>query len=288
MIREIVKIDQAKCDGCGLCIPNCHEGALQIIDGKACLVSDLLCDGLGACIGHCPVGAISIEKREAEAYDEITVIKEMIQLGKNVVIAHLQHLKEHGELDYLRQGANYLKENASTLSFDYKDVISQVHNSSNENSRCNSDGCPGSATQSFAPKLATSAISLAGDSALTHWPIQLHLINPNASHFNNADLLLAADCSAFSLGNFHNILKGKVLAIACPKLDSNQEIYINKLINMIDNSKLNTVTILTMEVPCCGGLINMVKNACTNANRKIPIKSIIVSIKGDIISDEWI
>jgi len=128
MDREIVKIDETLCDGCGLCIPNCHEGALQIIDNKARLISDLMCDGLGACIGHCPQGAITIEKREAEAYNETKVMVDMITKGKNTVIAHLTHLKDHQEYKLLEEGLNYLKANEQNLGFDLSEVITTVHN----------------------------------------------------------------------------------------------------------------------------------------------------------------
>lgn len=117
MKREIIHIDEEKCDGCGLCVPECHEGALQIIDGKAVLVSDLMCDGLGACIGHCPQDALTIEEREAEVYDEVAVMKEMVRKGRNVVIAHMKHLKEHGEHAFLKQGVSYLMENRRQLEF---------------------------------------------------------------------------------------------------------------------------------------------------------------------------
>jgi len=127
MEREIINIDNDKCDGCGLCIPNCHEGALQIIDEKAVLISDLMCDGLGACLGHCPQGALTIEKREAEAYDEVAVMKEMIQKGQNVVVAHMKHLKDHEEHGFLKQGVQYLLDNKHKLEFNPVDVIQAVH-----------------------------------------------------------------------------------------------------------------------------------------------------------------
>lgn len=128
MKREIIKIDEEKCDGCGLCVPNCHEGALQIIDAKAVLISELMCDGLGACLGHCPQEALTIEEREAEPYDEIAVMKEMIKKGRNVVVAHMKHLKDHREHDFLKQGVRYLLENKEKLEFNPVELIQQVHN----------------------------------------------------------------------------------------------------------------------------------------------------------------
>lgn len=290
MIREIVNIDEAKCDGCGLCVPNCHEGALQIIDGKARLISDLMCDGLGACIGHCPQGAITIEKREAEPYDEVKVMAQMITQGQNVVVAHLKHLKEHNETGFLKQGVGYLKQNESSLPFNLKEVLAEVHNSS-ASSSCSGGGCPGSASQSFSPQIdgGSLSVSLPPQSALTHWPVQMHLINPAAGHFVNSDIVVAADCVAFSIGDFHaRFLSGKTLAIACPKLDSNQQIYADKLVALIDSAQVNTITVVIMEVPCCGGLLQLVKHATNNAKRKVPVKAVVVSVKGAILSEEWV
>ena len=127
MEREIVKINDELCDGCGKCVPNCHEGALQIIDGKAVLISDLMCDGLGACIGHCPQGAITIEKREAEAYNEVKVMAEMVLKGKNTVIAHLKHLRDHNEHGFMKEGMGYLQANKEKLGFDVNEVVAEMH-----------------------------------------------------------------------------------------------------------------------------------------------------------------
>jgi NAD-dependent dihydropyrimidine dehydrogenase PreA subunit len=196
MMREVVKIDEELCNGCGLCVPGCHEGALRIIDGKARLISDLMCDGLGACIGECPQGAITIEKREAEAFS--------IQ------------------------------------------------------------------------------------SELKQWPVQMHLINPQAPYYRNADVVIAADCVAYAVGDFHRrYLKGKSLAIACPKLDSNLDIYVNKITSMIDYAKINTITVMIMQVPCCGGLLQIVKTAASAAQRKVPVKLLVVGLEGNIIKEEW-
>jgi NAD-dependent dihydropyrimidine dehydrogenase PreA subunit len=302
MKRAIIKIDDNKCNGCGACVPNCHEGALQIIDGKAVLISDLMCDGLGACLGHCPEGALDIIEREAEPYDEVRVMKDMMTKGKNVVTAHLKHLKEHGEFEYLKQGATFLKENSESATFDIQEVIDMVHHTpagSKEHhnipkpiptivSHHHGSGCPGSQSRSFAQAPVASVPSQEAPSALTQWPVQMHLINPLASHFTGADLLLAADCVAFSLGNFHSkYLQGKKLAIACPKLDSNKDVYLDKMIRLIDEAKVNTVTVMILEVPCCGGLLNLVLNAGQSASRKVPVKAITVGIQGEILSEEW-
>jgi NAD-dependent dihydropyrimidine dehydrogenase PreA subunit len=291
MIREIVKIDEDLCNGCGLCVPGCHEGALQIIDNKARLISDLMCDGLGACIGHCPEGAITIEKREATPYNETEVMKEMVLKGKNTVLAHLKHLNDHNETGFLQEGLNYLKANHNNLSFDVEEIIDELYESKPiESQGCATGGCPGSKAVSIEPR----KIFLAGGvqdqpSELQQWPVQLHLINPMAPYLKGADLLIAADCTAFAMGNFHSKwLKNKKLVIACPKLDSGAESYINKLAMMIDEAKVNTITVLMMEVPCCGGLLRLVKEAQTMTSRNVPVKAIVVSIKGEVISDTWV
>ncbi len=295
MIREIIKIDEDKCTGCGLCIPGCPEGALQMIDGKARLVSDLMCDGLGACIGECPEGAIEIEKREAEPYDEVAVIKEIIKHGKNTIIAHLEHLDDHGESGFLKQARDYLRSVENDLDFDLDEVlknIGKMEEHKHDDEQGQACGCPGAAMKSFdidMDEVENATASGPQPSALRQWPVQMHLVNPNAPYFRKADVVLAADCVAFSLGNFHSeYLKGKGLAIACPKLDQGMEIYVEKLRQMIDEAKINTLQVMIMEVPCCSGLIQMAKLAAEQASRKIPIKKTIVGIKGDIIFEEWV
>lgn len=297
MIREIVKIDEELCNGCGLCVPGCHEGALQIIDGKARLISELMCDGLGACIGHCPEGAITIEKREADAYDETLVIAQMVKSGKNTVFAHLRHLQDHGETGYLTEATDWLKANRQSLPFSIAEVHALLHDRREEAEEPASGagfGCAGSAPQSFA---AAGGFRLAGkaaatgpvESELTQWPVQLHLINPAASYFSGSDLLVAADCAAFAHGDFHRtFIKGKKLVIACPKLDQNKEVYIQKFIRLIGEARVNTITVVLMEVPCCGGLVQMVQHAVNAASRKVPVKAVTVGIRGDILSEEWL
>jgi len=295
MKREIIKIDEDKCNGCGLCIPGCPEGALQIIDNKARLISDLMCDGLGACIGDCPEGAIEIEVREAEPYNETIVMGEIIKHGFNTVVAHLKHLREHGETAFLKEALGFLDQQEN-LGYTVGEVKQKVHET--DDSEGCGGGCPGSAPVIF--DIDTDAVNSAAasdegsdnsdlPSALRQWPVQMHLINPNAPYFQQADVVLAADCTAFSMGNFHTKhLKGKSLAIACPKLDSGTEVYVQKLVAMIDEAKINTLQVMIMEVPCCGGLIQMAQMAAANATRKIPIKKTVVGIRGEILSDEWV
>ena len=289
MKREIIKIDEELCDGCGLCIPNCHEGALQIIDGKARLVSDLMCDGLGACLGHCPVDAITIEEREAEPYDEIKVMSEIAKQGKNVVIAHLKHLKDHDEKAFLKQGIEYLEQHENELNLNIMEIINEVHGENNQHNHHHSS-CPSSREMSFeASNKLTPVDPNELKSELRQWPVQMHLLNPNAPYFRGADVVIAADCVAFALGNFHQkYLKGKSVGIACPKLDSETEVYVEKFTIMIDQAQINTLTVMIMEVPCCGGLLQMIKMAAGKAERKVPVKLIIVGIQGDILQEQWI
>ncbi|MGD9977444.1 MAG: ATP-binding protein [Bacteroidales bacterium] len=308
MKRDLITIDREKCNGCGLCVSGCHEGALQLIDGKAVLISELMCDGLGACIGECPEGAITVEHREAKAYNEVLTISKMIASGKNTVIAHLKHLKDYQEKEYLRQGVEWLLANRDKLNFNLDEVMQEVHNHS-KGSACgcgdnqprhiqvqqhahhHGGECPGSAARSFGGGIAMDQDSamVSGKSELTHWPVQLYLINPQSGHFRGSNLLLAADCVAFSLGNFHsNCLKGKTLAIACPKLDSNKESYIEKITSLIDDAQIDTITVMKMEVPCCGGLLQLARIAMERTKRKVPIKVMTVGIQGDILESAWI
>jgi len=293
MKRDIIKIDEDKCTGCGDCVPNCHEGALQIIDGKVRLVSELMCDGLGACIGHCPEGAITIEQREAEPYDELKVMEMMVGKGFNTVVAHLRHLREHNETFYLKQGMGYLINHEAVLSFKVQDVKNAVHQivEPAKSAGCGG-GCPGSQTVVFDPvglRPMGQEQTVPAASQLRQWPVQLHLINPAAVYFQGSDLLVASDCSAFSLGDFHsNWLKNRSLVIACPKLDQGKEIYLKKLMDLIDQSKVNTITVLIMEVPCCGGLLQLVQMAAQRSVRKVPVKAVTVSIKGEILDEQWV
>ena len=287
MKRIIIKIDDALCNGCEACVKGCHEGALQMIDGKARLVSELYCDGLGACIGDCPVSAITQEVREAEPYDEIATIERMLPKGEKTILAHLKHLKEHGEFEYLKQGVHYLRSN------NIKVDVSSVHNLEISTTKT-VVGCPGSREMSLNP-VANTSFKLASPtpsqnkSQLRQWQVQLHLLNPEAAYFRNADVLLAADCVAFTMADFHSrFLSGKILAIACPKLDSNKDAYVEKLKSMISISVINILTVIIMEVPCCGGLLQLALKAVDASLRKIPLKLIVVGVKGDILREEWL
>ena len=278
--RKIIKIDQEKCNGCGNCIPNCPEGAIQIIDGKARLINDMFCDGLGACLGECPVGAITIEEREAQLYDEKVVMSNIVKQGENTIKAHLKHLKDHNETKYYNQAIEYLDENGIPIP-----II-------NESNQCNSNGgCPGSKVMDFSNSKSSNSNFEDGkrSSELRQWPIQLHLVPPNGSYYQNKEVVIIADCVGYAVGDFHkDYIKGKSIAIACPKLDDGLEIYVEKIKTMIDEAKINTLTVMIMEVPCCGGLVSIAQKAMQLANRKVPLKLIKVSITGDVLDEKWI
>ena len=268
--RKIIKIDEEKCNGCGLCIPNCPEGALQIIDGKVRLVSDLFCDGLGACIGHCPQGAITTEEREAEAYDETRVMENIVKQGENTIKAHLKHLKEHNEVGYLNEAFDFLKNKNIEILME-EDKMEHKH----------IGGCPGADLREVNAEVDASDNSKQA-SALKQWPVQLHLLPPQASFFENSHLLVAADCVPFANANFHSkLLNGKSLVIGCPKLDD-VEAYQEKLTEIFKNNKIKSVTVGIMEVPCCHGLYAAVEQAVGDSGNKIPIIQEVIGINGKI------
>ena len=222
-VREVIEIDESLCDGCGDCVPACAEGAIAIVDGKAKLVSDVYCDGLGACLGHCPTGALKVIEREAGAFDEAAVEE------------HLEKQRTTREIVPPRPNLG---------------VIGQPRTGGG-------GGCPGSRPQTIEP--AAPAPPSGSGSQLRPWPVLLHLIPPTAAFFEGADVLLAADCVAFAVGDFHQrFLNGHSLAIACPKLDTNQEVYLDKLKSMIDDAGIRSLKVMVMEVPCCGGLVGLV------------------------------
>ncbi len=284
--RQIITIDEGKCDGCGNCVTGCHEGALQVIDGKARLISDLLCDGLGACIGDCPRGAIKIESREAVPYDEIKVMQSMVKKGPNTLKAHLKHLKDHAQKTFLKQAFDYLEENRIPNPLEEEQM---AHEKDHKHGGQVPSGCPGSRTMDLRDASgAGEGDNPAAASQLRQWPVQLHLASPMAPYFQKADVVVAADCTAFAYGSFHNdFIKGKAIVIACPKLDDGQEIYVEKVRALIEDAKINTLTVVTMEVPCCGGLLAMVKQAASAAGRKVPVKHVVIGIQGGIKSEEW-
>ena len=271
MKRKIIKIDEKKCNGCGICIPDCPEGALQVIDGKVRLVSDLFCDGLGACIKSCPENAITIETREATPYDEFKVMENVSKCGSNVIKAHLKHLYDHNEKKYLEQAIDFL--NKKKLP-----IPSYV-----EKLKC---GCSGTMIQKIEreTKHSQEEVSTCINPELKNWPIQLNLLNSNSSFFKNSDLLIAADCVPFSYPNFHQkILKGKILIIFCPKLDSLIDEYVQKLAEIFKSQSIKSISLAYMEVPCCGGVETIIKKALMISKQNILIKKHKISIKGLVL-----
>ena len=252
MKRKIIEIDQEKCNGCGQCIPNCPEGALQMIDGKARLVSDLFCDGLGACIGECPQGAIRTVEREAAPYDERVVMDNIIKQGTNTIKAHLKHLKDHGEHKLLDIALAVLREKRISVPTEAEPAPLAC-------------GCPGTMTRRVTPPPAAPAARAAAaatPSALRQWPVQLTLLNPDAEYFDDADLLISADCVAHAYGSFHHdLLAGKILVVFCPKLDPEPDRYVEKLAAIFSRHHIRSVTIARMTVPCCGGTVAIVQKA---------------------------
>ncbi len=238
-LRNIIRIDETLCDGCGECVPSCAEGALQVINGKARLVSDVLCDGLGACLGECPTGALTVIQREASEFDEAAVTAQ-------------------------RQA-------------------DPVHASS---------GCPSSSVrviplvETGQRRTAITAPEPGDRPGLRQWPVQLHLVPPNAPFFRGRHVLLAADCVPVAVVDFHAaFLEGRGLAIACPKLDQHLDLYVQKLAAMIDDAGILSLTVAIMEVPCCGGLVRLAQQALAAASRRIPLRLVKIGIGGDILAD---
>ena len=233
MIRKIIKIDKEKCNGCGLCVKACHEGAIQMIDGKASLIRDDYCDGLGDCLPVCPTNAISFEMREALEYNE--------------------------------------------------EAVNENKKSANNSMPC---GCPGTNIKTFNRKLTLNKPTVNNnnniESKLNQWPVQIKLVPINAPYFDNANLLIAADCSAYAYGNFHNdFMKNHITLIGCPKLDMVD--YKVKLTEIIKNNNIKSVTVVRMEVPCCGGIELAVKNALIESGKFIPWRIVTISTDGNII-----
>ncbi len=246
--RKIVRIDEEKCNGCGLCIPNCAEGAIQIVDGKAKLVSDKFCDGLGACLGHCPEDAITVIEREAEEFDE------------KAVEVHL-HKKQEAPL--------------------------RLHPQPQPKPQPEFAGCPSSRVLQFqVPKPIEIGPATPSVSMLSQWPIQLKLVPVNAPYFQDADLLVAADCVPFTYPDFHqDFLKGKAVVVGCPKLDD-IKLYREKLTEIFKTNSIKSVTLPFMEVPCCFGLVKATEDAIEASGKDIPFKKVKIGIRGEVKPEE--
>ncbi|MBL7186913.1 MAG: 4Fe-4S binding protein [Phycisphaerae bacterium] len=238
-LRNIVIIDEDKCNGCGQCVTACAEGAIEIVDGKAKLISEVYCDGLGACLGHCPEDAITVEQREAAEFDE------------KATEAHLaQQQKEKAQASFQ---------------------------------------CPGIAARQMEPEDAAPDGQTADvRSQLSHWPVQLMLLSPNAPCFADTDLLLVADCVPFAMADFHSrLLAGHSVAVGCPKLDDSGQ-YIEKVAAILKANKLRSLTVVHMEVPCCFGLTHIAREAIARSGVKMPFEDVTVDLKGKVIKTETI
>jgi ferredoxin len=251
--RKIIEIDREKCNGCGLCTQACAEGALVLDEHKkAVLVKEIFCDGMGACLDVCPVGALKIVERDSKDYDPKAAFEHVLKTqgpdaAKKVHGAPVA--SDHGHLPHF-------------------------------------GGCPGSMSREIKRETSGHKESPAGSapSELSQWPIQLHLISPVAPYFKECDLLIAADCTAFTLGSFHqDMLKGKRLVIACPKLDETGG-YIEKIAELLKNNTVYSLTVVIMEVPCCSGLFRMVQEAVELSGTHLPIKRVVIGLDGAIRS----
>ncbi|MFH1052566.1 MAG: 4Fe-4S binding protein [bacterium] len=276
MLRQIIEIYEEKCDGCGLCVPECHEGALQIIEGKARLISDLFCDGLGACIGHCPLDAINIIEREAEPYDEIKVLKQILNQPRSVLKAHMKHLLDHQAFEHLDTAVNYLKADGINNPLD------EIENEKPDKSVL---GCPGSMMKQFeSPETDLDSDSPDIPSELRQWPVQLHLVNPNAPYFKDSELVVMATCGPIASANVHrDYIKGKSIVVACPKLDYTAP-YTEKLAEIFNFGNIKKVNVVIMQVPCCSGLLKIATDAKKLSGREdMTIVENVLDLRGNII-----
>jgi len=231
---------------------------------------------LGACIGECPEGAISVTEREAEPYDETKVMENIVKQGKNVIKAHLEHLKNHGEAGFLKQAIDYLKEKgiANPLEEEVKDKAEKKL-------PC---GCPGPMVMDLSKnKCEAEDTGVKQKSELRQWPVQIRLAPTNAHYFDNADLLIAADCVPFAYGNFHkDFLKGKMLLVGCPKLDD-AEFYRDKITDILSTNNVKSITVAHMEVPCCFGMVKLANDALSESGKDIPVEDIMVKVNGEVV-----
>jgi NAD-dependent dihydropyrimidine dehydrogenase PreA subunit len=252
ILRKIIKIDENLCNGCGLCVPDCAEGSLQIIDGKARLVADNLCDGLGACLGSCPTGALQVIEREAEDFSE-EAVEEFLAKKK---------------IQEQKQSAAPVKPRPSGCpSAQFQTFAPQTP--------CQVANKPVATIEN-------------GTSTLSHWPVQIRLVPPTAPFLQNADLLVVADCTAVSAPNFQrDFLTDKVVMMGCPKFDDAQS-YVQRFAEIIATCNLHSLTILIMEVPCCSSMTGIIKQAMEQAGKTVPVDQITLSTRGEVIAhSQW-
>jgi ferredoxin len=262
VLRKIIKIDEELCDGCGKCIPGCPEQALQIVDTpdgkKVRLVREFYCDGLGACLGVCPTGALTVEERESEPYEEEATIARIREVAPKMLEVHLKHLKEHAE----KLPEHHTHEMGKGMA-----------------------ACPSAKILHWRGGKCVSDESARVDSELRQWPVQLHLVPPFAPYFKDADVVIVADCVPFAYANFHHdFLKGKAIAIGCPKLDD-ADSYIEKIAQILKTATPKSLKVVHMEVPCCFGLVHIVQEAIKKAGVSIPFEAVNIGIKGEVLGD---
>jgi len=268
MIRKIVEIDEARCDGCGDCIPSCAEGAIALVNGKARLSADRLCDGLGACLGDCPQGAIRVVERDAEAFDEAAVAAHLSGTGARTGPSLWVVQADRG-------GAHAATSCPGSRAMDFGGTR------------------PGAAAPArprglsvlpAVPDLAAGpAPAPEGGSRLGQWPVQIHLVSTSAPYFQGADLLVAADCVPFAYARFHeDFLAGRRVVVGCPKLDDNR-FYVEKLAELFRRSDVRSVTVVKMEVPCCGGIAWAAREALARSGKSIPLQEFTVGVRGGLV-----
>lgn len=282
MKRDIIKIDENLCNGCGVCVMGCHEGALQVIDGKARLVNELFCDGLGACIGECPEGAIEIEHRDAEEYDEIKTMDNLLLKSDATVVAHLEHLRSHNAVDFYEQGIQYLNKLNRN---DIIEIVGKPKMHQEHNQQPVACGCPGSAERTMNHTEQRTISRTKNQSELSHWPVQLHLVNPAAGFFKDTELVVMSTCGPIASANVHtDYLAGRAVVVACPKLDRTDP-YTEKLAAIIQNSNLRKIIVVIMEVPCCAGLSKIVKEArALSGIEDLIIEEHTLGLNGELIN----
>jgi ferredoxin len=268
--RQIITIDEEKCDGCGVCVPSCAEGALRVVDGKARLMKESFCDGLGACLGECPQGALHVIETEVEAYDEPAVLGYLQQTAPHMVEKHVAHLRQHGMTSSYNMAPAGV---AACPSVRTADGL----NRRDEGGQAG--GGRGAPIALFGMDAAPAGAPARQPSELRQWPVQLHLVPIQAPFFDGADLALIADCVPFAAPNTHaDYIKDHAIAIGCPKLDDGRA-YIAKLAQILRNNEIRSLTVVRMEVPCCGGLEYIAQQALLQSGKDVPVESVVVNIR---------
>lgn len=287
MKRKIVLINEEKCNGCGLCVAACQEGALQLVNGKAKLVSDSYCDGLGACLPECPAGAIALEEREAAAFDE-EAVKRHIAAGHNAAPESLACgcSGTHVQL-FAREEPAAQESLACSCPGTHAQVFAREESAVQESLAC---GCSGTHVQTFTQEdgaafpLAAAGCTVPANSQLRQWPCQIKLVPVNAPYFDHAGLLIAADCTAYAYADIHQrFMRNKITLIGCPKLDNVD--YTDKLTEILKAHEIKSVTVLRMEVPCCSGIAQAVKQALINSGKMVPWQIVIIATDGRIVEE---